>query len=119
MFNLDNGLIMRPIHIGLLLEIGIVLLALVLFRFSRILGGLLNLIHQPPLEKWLKLAGWLMILGFAVPHYVAVAVFYQNLSNPTMLYWLWITRTVSFIGLLAASICAFVPSLLYYRWSNR
>ncbi len=118
-FLLENGTKIRLIHIGLILEIGTVLLALVLFRFARILGGLLNLIHQPQLEVWLTVAGWLMILGFAVPHYLAVAVFYQNLANPDLVRLLWITRTISFAGLLLASICAFVPSLLYYRWSNR
>ncbi|GAC1360769.1 MAG: hypothetical protein NVS4B8_29850 [Herpetosiphon sp.] len=109
----------QPIHIGLILETGIVLLAMVLFRFARILGGLLDLIHKPPLEVWLVLAGWVMILGFAMPHYLAVAVFYPNLMDPWMARGLWICRTVSFVGLLVASVLAVVPSYLYYRWSTR
>lgn len=109
----------RPIHIGLILEIGIVLLALVLFRFARVLGGLLTLIHQPKIDIWLVVGGWIMVVGFALPHYLAVSLFYQNLGDPYMLHWLWISRTVSFVSLLLASLCAFVPSFLYYRWSNR
>jgi len=109
-----------PIHIGLILEIGVIVLAMVLFRFSRVLGGLLDLIHRPPLEVWLKLSGWIMILGFALPHYVAVAIFYPNAPNdPQMLQLLWIARSFSFFALLLAAILAFVPSFLYYRWTNQ
>lgn len=107
------------IHIGLILEIGIVILAMVLFRFSRVLGGLLDLIHRPPLEVWLKLSGWIMILGFALPHYIAVGVLYPNASNPSMLQLLWMARTFSFFSLLIAAVLAFVPSFLYYRWTNQ
>ena len=108
-----------PLHIGLILEIGVVVLAMVLFRFSRVLGGLLDLIHRPPLEVWLKLSGWIMILGFAVPHYIAVAVLYPNVANPVMLQLLWITRSISFFALFIAALLAFIPSLLYYRWTNQ
>ena len=108
-----------PLHIGLILEIGIIVLALVLFRFSRVLGGLLDLIHRPPLEVWLKLSGWVMILGFALPHYIAVALFYPNVADPQMLQLLWITRSFSFFALFVAAVLAFVPSLLYYRWTNQ
>lgn len=108
-----------PLHIGLILEIGIIVLAMVLFRFSRVLGGLLDLIHRPPLEVWLRLSGWIMILGFALPHYVAVAVFYPNVSDPRMLQLLWMTRSFSFFSLLIAAVLAFVPSFLYYRWTNQ
>ncbi len=118
-FTTSGGYKILPIHIGLILELGMLLLALVLFRFARVLGGLLDLIHQPPLEVWLSLAGWVIIVGFVLPHYLAVAVFYQNLDNPQMLQWLWISRTVSFVGLFIASLFALVPSFLYYRWSNR
>jgi hypothetical protein len=115
------------IHIGLILEIGVVVLALVLFRFSRVLGALLDLIHRPPLEVWLRLSGWVMIIGFAVPHYFAVAVFYPNVppnvsaavANPLMLQLLWTARSISFFSLLIAALLALVPSLLYYRWTNQ
>lgn len=107
------------IHIGLILEIGVVVLAMVLFRFARVLGGLLDLIHRPPLEVWLKLSGWTMIIGFAVLHYIAVAVFYPNAADPRMLQMLWICRTISFFSLFVAAVLAFVPSLLYYRWTNQ
>jgi hypothetical protein len=113
------GYIFRPLHIGLILEIGIIVLAWVLFRFSRVLGGLLDLIHRPPLEVWLNLSGWVMIIGFALPHYFAVALFYQNLSDPYMLLMLWISRSISFFALFIAAILAFVPSFLYYRWTNQ
>lgn len=109
----------EPIHIGLILETGVALLAVVLFRFSRVLGGLLDLIHRPPLEVWLKLAGWIMILGFSIPHYFAVALLYPNRTDPQMLYLLWMTRSVSFFALLIAAVLAFVPSFLYYRWTNQ
>ncbi len=108
-----------PLHIGLILELGIVVLAMVLFRFSRVLGALLDLIHRPPLEVWLKLSGWIMILGFALPHYIAVAVFYPNVANPVMLQLLWITRSISFFALFIAAVLAFVPSFLYYRWTSQ
>lgn len=108
-----------PLHIGLILEIGVIVLAMVLFRFSRVLGGLLDLIHRPPLEVWLRLSGWIMILGFALPHYIAVAVFYPNNADPQMLQLLWITRSFSFFSLLIAAVLAFVPSFLYYRWTNQ
>jgi hypothetical protein len=109
----------EPIHIGLILELGIVVLALVLFRFSRILGGLLDLIHRPPMEVWLKLSGWVMIIGFAVPHYFAVALFYPNKADPVMLQLLWFARTISFFSLFIAAVLAFLPSFLYYRWTNQ
>lgn len=108
-----------PLHIGLILEIGIIVLAMVLFRFSRVLGGLLDMIHRPPLEVWLRLSGWIMILGFALPHYIAVAVFYPNRTDPQMLQLLWIARSFSFFSLLVAAVLAFVPSFLYYRWTNQ
>lgn len=107
------------VHIGLILEIGTTVLAMVLFRFSRVLGGLLDMIHRPPLEIWLRLAGWLMILGFAIPHYIAVALFYQNLTDPVMVQFLWMARTFSFFSLLIAAVLAFVPSFMYYRWTNQ
>ncbi|HEX6293250.1 MAG TPA: hypothetical protein VFZ66_28985 [Herpetosiphonaceae bacterium] len=106
-------------HIGLILEIGIIVLAMVLFRFARVLGGLLDLIHRPPLEVWLKLSGWIMIIGFAVLHYIAVAFLYPNVANPRMLQLLWIARSISFFSLLVAAVLAFVPSFLYYRWTNQ
>lgn len=108
-----------PFHIGLILEIGMIVLAMVLFRFSRVLGGLLDLIHRPPLEVWLKLAGWIIILGFALPHYIAVAVFYPNKADPQMLQLLWMARSFSFFSLFVAAVLAFVPSFLYYRWTNQ
>ena len=88
---------------------------------------LLDLIHRPPLEVWLKLSGWIMILGFALPHYIAVAVFYPNvppnvsaaIANPVMLQLLWIARSLSFFSLFIAALLAFIPSLLYYRWTNQ
>lgn len=107
------------IHIGLILEIGVIILAWVLFRFSRVLGGLLDLIHRPPLEVWLRLSGWIMILGFAVPHYITVALFYPNRADPAMLQLLWMARTFSFFALFIAAALAFVPSFLYYRWTNQ
>jgi hypothetical protein len=109
----------EPLHIGLILEIGVIILAMVLFRFSRVLGGLLDLIHRPPLEVWLNLSGWIMILGFALPHYFAVALLYPNAAEPHMLQMLWFVRSVSFFSLLIAAILAFVPSFLYYRWTNQ
>ncbi len=107
------------LHIGLILEVGIILLALVLFRFARILGGLLDMVGRPPIEVWLQLAGWVMILGFAMPHYIAVAIFYPNAADPSMRLGLWIARTISFSGLLIASVLAFVPSFLYYKWTSQ
>ena len=116
-----------PVHIGLILEIGVVVLAFVLFRFSRVLGALLDLIHRPPLEVWLRLSGWVMILGFAVPHYITVAIIYPNvppnvsaaLANPVMLQMLWVSRSFAFFSLLIAAMLALVPSMLYYRWTNQ
>lgn len=107
------------LHIGLILEIGVVILAMVLFRFSRVLGGLLDLIHRPPLEVWLKLSGWVMILGFALPHYISVGFLYPNVADPNMLQLLWISRTFAFFSLFIAAVLAFVPSYLYYRWTNQ
>lgn len=106
-------------HNGLILDIGLVVLALVLFRYARILGGLLRLINRPPVEIWLYVAGWLLILGFAVPHYLALATLYPNLSNPDLLYYLWVTRTLTFVATAGAAVLALIPSLLYYRWTNQ
>ncbi|WP_029215322.1 hypothetical protein [Kallotenue papyrolyticum] len=107
------------IHIGLILDIGFALLALVLFRFARVLGGLLDLIHRPPLEVWLRLAGWILILGFSIPHYIAVAVFYPNIGDPRMMQMLWLFRAFSGFSLVIAAVLAFVPSYLYYRWTSQ
>ncbi len=78
----------------------------------------LDLVHRPPVEVWLTLAGWVMILGFAIPHYIAVAVFYPNAADPVMRQWLWIARTISFSGLMIAAVLTFVASYLYYRWTS-
>ncbi len=107
------------LHIGLILDIGFVILAWVLIRFSRVLGSLLDLIHRPPLEVWLRLSGWIMILGFSIPHYIAVAVFYPNIADPRMLQMLWLFRSFSGFSLLIAALLAFVPSFLYYRWTSQ
>lgn len=106
------------IHIGLILDIGFIVLAWVLIRFSRVLGGLLDLIHRPPLEVWLRLAGWILILGFSIPHYIAVAVFYPNIGDPRMMQMLWLFRAFSVFSLVIAAVLAFVPSYLYYRWTS-
>jgi len=118
MFGLPDYDKIQPIHIGLVLEIGVLLLALILFRFSRVLGGLLNMIQKPPVEGWLKIAGWLLILTFVIPHYIAVGVLYPYRTFPEVGYNLLLFRAVSFIGLFAAAILALVPCLLYYRWTN-
>jgi hypothetical protein len=118
MFGLPNTDNIQWIHIGLILELGVLLLALILFRFSRVLGGLLDMIQKPPLDGWLKIAGWLLILTFVIPHYIAVAVLYPYRGVPEPGYYLLLFRTISFVGLFLAAILALVPCLLYYRWTN-
>lgn len=119
MFGLPKDASVELVHIGLFLDIGVILLAFILFRFARLLGGLLEMVHKPPVEGWLKIASWLLILTFALPHYIAVAVLYPNrLSNPEVGFWLLIFRAVSFFGLFAAVILALVPCILYYRWTS-
>jgi hypothetical protein len=118
MFGLQNMDKVQWIHIGLVLEIGVLLLALILFRFSRVLGGLLDMIQKPPLDGWLKIAGWLLILTFVIPHYIAVGVLYPSRTEPEPAYYLLLFRTLSFVGLFLAGILALIPCLLYYRWTN-
>ncbi len=103
-----------------LLDIGFVLLAIALFWFARILGELLEIIQKPPLEGLVRISGWLLIFTFAIPHYLANAVFKPNLSaDQGWWYWLWSFRSFSVIGALAASVLAIIPAIQYWRWTSK
>ena len=105
---------------ALLLDIGFVLLAIALFWFSRILGELLEIIQKPPLENMVRIAGWLLIITFAIPHYIARSFIYPNLTADQGMWTLLYTfRTISSVGSLAAAILAFVPVFLYWRWTSK
>lgn len=117
-FGLPANASIEPIHIGLILEVGVLLLALVLYRFSNLLGGLLAMIHRPPIAGWLKIAAVVLIVTFVIPHYIVVAVLYPSRTTPEVGLWLLIFRAVSFFGLLVASVLALIPCMLYYRWTN-
>ena len=104
---------------ALILEIGVLLLAFALFRFARVLGELLEIIQKPPLEVLVMVAGVVLILTFVIPH-IASAVFYPNLTgNAQMKVYLDIFRTISFMGMLVASVLVAIPSLLYLLWTSR
>ncbi len=111
----------------LFLEIGFVLLGLVLFWYARILGYLLEMLGRPPLDTWVRVAGWILILTFSLPHYYVSAVLYPHfrnlgqlgaLASPAILSQLWFCRTLSFFGMCVAAILAFVPGFMYYRWTS-
>ena len=105
---------------ALFLDIGFVFLAIALFWFARILGELLEIIQKPPLENMVRVAGWLLIVTFAIPHYLARAVLYPNLNADQNIYtWLYAFRTVSGVGLLIAAILALIPVYLYWRWTSK
>lgn len=105
---------------ALFLDIGFVLLAIALFWFARVLGELLQIIQKPPIENMVRMAGWLLILTFSIPHYIARAFIYPNLTADQD-FWtlLFISRTISGIGLLAAAILAFIPVFMYWRWTSQ
>ncbi|NWJ44975.1 MAG: hypothetical protein HXX08_03765 [Chloroflexi bacterium] len=104
---------------ALLLDIGFIILALALFWFARILGELLEIIQKPPVEGLTRIAGWLLILTFSIPHYVANIYLYPNLTGDSNMWVaLWIFRTISNVGLLVASILALIPVVLYWRWTR-
>lgn len=105
---------------ALFLDIGFILLAIALFWFARILGELLEIIQKPPLENMVRIAGWLLILTFALPHYLARAVIYPNLTaNQDLWTLLFIFRTFSSVGALLAAILALIPVVLYWRWTSK
>jgi hypothetical protein len=105
---------------ALFLDIGFVLLAIALFWFAHILKDLLEIIQKPPLENMVRMSGWLLIITFAIPHYIVRAVFYPNLNADQGMYtWLYAFRTISSIGLLVAAILALVPVFLYWRWTSK
>ncbi|MEI7553744.1 hypothetical protein [Candidatus Chlorohelix sp.] len=104
---------------ALLLDIGFIILALALFWFARILGELLEIIQKPPVEGLTRIAGWLLILTFSIPHYVANIYLYPNLTGDSNMWVaLWIFRTISNVGLLVASVLALIPVVLYWRWTR-
>ena len=104
---------------ALLLDVGFVLLALALFWFARILGELLEIIQKPPVESLMRISGWLLIITFSIPHYIANAYLYPNLTaDSNMWVSLWIFRTISNLGLLIAAILALIPAALYWHWSR-
>ena len=109
---------------ALLVEVGFVLLAVVLFWFARILGKLLQMLQRPPLDTWVRVAGWLLILTFAIPHYYVSAVLYPHmrglgpLGQPEIFAQLWLCRTISFFGMFVAGVLALVPGFMYYRWTS-
>lgn len=109
----------------LFLEVGFTLLGVVLFWYARILGNLLEMLRRPPLDAWVRVAGWILILTFVLPHYYVSAVVYPHflegtvaVGQPDILPQLWACRTISFFGMLIAGILAFVPGFLYYRWTS-
>ncbi len=107
----------------LFLEVGFVLLAVVLFWYARILGNLLVMIERPPLDTWVRVAGWILILTFSLPHYYVSAVVYPHFRSPLaaapdVVGHLWACRTISFFGMWIAAILAFLPGFLYYRWTS-
>lgn len=105
---------------ALLLDVGFILLAIALFWFARVLGELLEIIQKPPLEGLVRIAGWLLIITFTIPHYVANAFFKPNLTaDQSFWYWLWGFRTMSFVGALVASILAIIPAIQYWRWTSK
>ncbi len=105
---------------ALFLDIGFVFLGIALFWFARILGELLEIIQKPPLENMVRIAGWLLILTFALPHYLVRSVFYPNLnSDQNMWVLLYTFRTISSVGLLVAALLALVPVFLYWRWTSK
>jgi hypothetical protein len=103
----------------LLLELGFVLLALALIWYAGVLGELLEIIRKPPLEVLIVIAAWVIILAFAIPHYIVSAVFYPNLdADPRMYQYLAVFRSVSFFGLLTSAVLVLFPSLAYYLWTR-
>lgn len=104
---------------ALFLELGFLLLAIALFWFSRILGELLEIIQKPPVEGLVRIAGWLLIFTFVIPHYITNSVIYPNLTaTQDNWLWLWSFRTFSFVGVFAAAILAFIPAVSYWRWTR-
>jgi hypothetical protein len=104
---------------ALMLDIGFVLLALALFWFARILGELLEIIQKPPVEGLIRISGWLLIITFSIPHYIANVYLYPNLTADTNMWVaLWIFRTISNLGLLVAAVLALIPVTLYWRWTR-
>jgi hypothetical protein len=110
---------------GIFLEVGFVLLGVVLFWYSRILGNLLQMLRRPPLDTWVRVAGWVLILTFSIPHYYVSALVYPHYRNasiaigqPGILPQLWTCRTISFFGMWVASVLAFIPGFMYYRWTS-
>jgi hypothetical protein len=103
----------------LLLELGFVLLAVALWRYGRVLGDLLQIIDKPPLEALIGIAAWVIVLTFAIPHYIVSAVFYPNLEADVQMYqYLAIFRTLSFAGLLIAGVLVLIPSIAYFLWTR-
>jgi hypothetical protein len=108
----------------LFLEVGFILLGVVLFWYARILGGLLEMLGRPPLDTWVRIGGWILILTFALPHYYVSAVVYPHFRTlgaagaPDILRQLWFCRTLSFFGMWVAAILAFIPGFMYYRWTS-
>ena len=96
----------------LLLEIGFILMAVALWRYGRVLGELLQIIDKPPLEVLIRVAAVLIVLTFAIPHYIVSAVIYPNLlADQRMFQYLGLFRTFSFAGLpWPPSWCSSPPS---------
>ena len=104
----------------LLLEIGVILLAVAIWRYGRVLGELLQIIDKPPLDVLISIAAVLMVLTFSIPHYIVSAVFYPNLlADQRMYQYLNIFRTFSFVGLFLAALLVLIPSILYFFWTTR
>jgi len=110
---------------ALFLEVGFILLAVVLFWYARILGNLLEMLGRPPLDTWVRVGGWILILTFSLPHYWVSALVYPHfrtfeaaVGQPGILPQLWACRTISFFGMWVAAILAFIPGFLYYRWTS-
>ena len=119
-WNIGNNII-EPLPMpALLLDIGFIFLAIALFWFARVLGELLEIIQKPPMEGLVRIAGWLLIFTFAIPHYIANAFFKPNLTaDQGWWYWLWSFRTFSFIGALVAAALAIIPAIQYWRWTSK
>lgn len=110
---------------AIFLDVGFILLAIVLFWYAGILGNLLQMVQRPPLDTWVRIAGWILIATFSLPHYYVSAMVYPHynniaaaLSRPDILPHLWVCRTISFFAMWVAAVLSFVPGFMYYRWTS-
>ncbi len=112
------------LELELMLALGVLLFAISLFVYGRVLGRLLKLIHRGGLWVFPVLGGVFLLIGVGV-HLFCVSYYSTLLSHadPSDLFALIVgflkMGAVESVAMLVAGLLSFLGGLIYYLWTSR